>query len=290
VKVAQVPLEPVGRLFSVPVTLNSHPISMLLDTGAERSLLAEATVLRLNVERNGQTVTAVAGLAGGTMRADASIGSMSIGGVPIAVDRMAVGSLGGNQTVDGTLGLDILRDFDLDIDAPHRALTLYRVRRCERADPPWQETAIPIAGVSTMSRWLEAPVEIDGVSATAVLDTGASYSSITPRLARQLGLTDQILADDRTLNLHVISGPDTQARIHRFKSIRIGPVTMHDRYALVLAKNPAALGGGRRFPEALIGQDFLSHWQVWFSLRTDRLYISGQRSDAEGGGQATTGH
>ena len=44
VKVAQLPIEFRSRLFIVPVTVNGHAISMLLDTGGEKSLLGEAAV------------------------------------------------------------------------------------------------------------------------------------------------------------------------------------------------------------------------------------------------------
>ena len=94
VKVAQVPLETRNRLFAVPVTVNGHAISMLLDTGAaEKTLLAEAAVKRLSVVRDGRTSTILVGLAGGSMRTDANIDSMRLGGVPLSMDRHVCGSL-----------------------------------------------------------------------------------------------------------------------------------------------------------------------------------------------------
>jgi predicted aspartyl protease len=280
VKVAQVPLEPRNRLFVVPVTANGHAIRMLLDTGSEKSLLATATVQRLSMTRDGRTSTILVGMAGGSQRTDANIDSMTLGGVPLSVDRMSVDSLVGYPGIDGILGLDILRDYDLDIDAPDRALTLYRVRRCEHAEPPWDEPATPIAGISTRMGWLEMPFEIDGVEVTAVVDTGASVTTITPRMLRRLGLSEQALASDRGLKLHVVAGDDAQARVHRFQTIRIGPIAAHGASIVVLAKDPPSLGGGRRFGEAAIGEDFLSSRRVWFSFSTGRLYISHKASDA----------
>ncbi|HXA25502.1 MAG TPA: retroviral-like aspartic protease family protein [Acetobacteraceae bacterium] len=282
VKVAQLPIEFRSRLFIVPVTVNGHAISMLLDTGGEKSLLGEAAVQRLGVTRDGRTYTVLAGLAGGSIRTDANIDSMQLGGVPVSVDRMSVDSLVGYPGIDGILGLDILRDFDLDIDAPNHALTLYRVRRCERADPPWNEPATPIA-VSTLRGWMDMPFEINGIAETAVVDTGATNTTITPRMVRRLGLSEQDLANDRIVKLHVVSGDDTQARVHRFQTIQIGPITMHNADIIVLAKDPPSLGGGRQFREAVIGQDFLGNRRVWLSFKTDRLYISRKSNDAAAG-------
>jgi predicted aspartyl protease len=287
VKVAQVPLAPKGGVFAVPISVNGQMIGMVLDTGARTNLLTDVAAERLGVVRDGRTATIVTGVAGGSLRADARVDSMSLGGVRLAVDRISVNSYPG---FDGVLGLDSLKDFDLDIDAPNRVLTLYRVRACERADPPWSEPAVSIAGVSTRMGWLAIPFAIDGVAGTAVVDTGASSTTITPRLARRLGVTEQALAKDRILKLHVIAGEDEQAHVHRFQTMRIGPFTWHDVSVIVLAKEPPALGGGRNFSEAVIGQNVLSHRRIWFSFATDRLFIARTADDAPPSEPATPGH
>jgi clan AA aspartic protease (TIGR02281 family) len=284
VKVTQVPLEPKGRVFAVPVAVNGRMISMVLDTGAKTNMLTDAATERLGVVRDGRTATIVTGVTGGSLRADARLDSMSLGGVPLSVDRISVNSYPG---FDGVLGLDSLKEFDLDIDAPNRVLTLYRVRTCESADPPWSEPAVSIAGVSTRMGWLAIPIEINGVVVTAVVDTGASSTMITPALARRLGLTEQALGDDRILKLHVIAGEDAQARVHRFQTMQIGPLTLHDVPVIVLAKEPPALGGGRYFSEAVIGQNVLSHRRIWFSFATDRLFVT---DDAPAGEPSTPGN
>jgi hypothetical protein len=141
VQVAQVPLELKNHLFVLPATINGHAIEMLLDTGAHKSLLGESAVQRLNLIRDARSYTSLMGLSGSSATPDARIDSMSIGAVVLTVDRLPVTSFGGSQTFDGILGLDILRDYDLDIDGPNRMLTLYRVRRCEPAPPPWDGCA-----------------------------------------------------------------------------------------------------------------------------------------------------
>jgi predicted aspartyl protease len=287
VKVTQVPLEPKGRVFAVPVSVNGQSISMLLDTGANTSLLTDTAVQRLRIAQDGQTVTIVSGVAGGSLRADARLDTMTLGSASLPVARIPVNSLSG---FDGVLGLNIMKNFDLDIDAPNRALTLYRVRSCERASPPWSEPAIPIAGASTRMGWLAIPFEIDGVAGSAVIDTGASFTWINPGMAKRLGLTEQSLANDRSLKLHVIAGEDAQARVHRFQTMQVGPLTLHDVPVVVLAKEPPALGGGRYFSEAVIGQDVLSHRRIWFSFATDRLFIARSVDDPPAREQATPGN
>ncbi len=199
-------LELRGRQLAVPVSINGQAVGLLLDTGGEKSFLTEATVERLHIPRDPRFNTPLIGVGGGSARVDASIDHMLIDGVPLPVDRISVNSFSGRLRFDGLIGLDILRDFDLDIDTPKRTLTLYRVRGCERADPPWDEPAMPITGISTETRWLKLPFEIDGVAGSAILDTGASSTMINPRMTRRLGLTDEALVNDRSLQIFVAAG------------------------------------------------------------------------------------
>jgi predicted aspartyl protease len=274
VKVAEVPLEPRSRLLTIPATINGHAIIMVLDTGGQKSMLFEAAVTRLGIVRDARFNTPLIGIAGGSAHSDASIDSMSIGGEPISVNRLSVNTFGSGTTIDGLLGLDILRDYDLDIDPPKHTLTLYRVRRCEQADPPWDEPATRIDETSTLMNWLKMPFEIDGIEGTVVVDTGNTTTMITPRMMRRLGLTEEAMANDRVLKIHVPAAEDAQARVHRFQTIRIGPMTVQNASILVLPKEPPALGDARSFGDGFIGLDFLASRRTWFSIRTGRLYFA----------------
>jgi predicted aspartyl protease len=268
VQIARVPLELKNHLFVVPVSLSGHAIGMLLDTGAQKSMLGEAAVQRLNLVRDSRSLTSLMGLSGTSAQPDARIDSMSFGAVALSLHRLAVISFGGKQPFDGILGLDILRDYDLDIDGPKRVLTLYRIRQCEPAPPPWDEPAAPISGFSTRTGWLKLPFKLNGVEGTSFLDTGASNTMITPQMAQRLGLTDQDLENDRMIKLHVIAGDDTPSHVHWFDSLQIGPAVSRHPYAYVLAKEPHPLGGEQNFGDGVIGVDFLGSQRVWISVAT----------------------
>ena len=273
-QIARVPLELKNHLFVVPVSLNGHAIDMLLDTGAQKSMLGEAAVQRLNLVRDPRSLTSLMGLSGTSAQPDVRIDSMSIGTEALSVDRLAVNSFGGKQPFDGILGLDILQDYDLDIDGPKRVMTLYRIRRCDPAPPPWDEPAAPIAGFSSRTGWLKLPFKLNGVEGTGFLHTGASNTMITPQMAQRVGLTDQDLENDRMIKLHVIAGNDTPSHVHWFDTLQIGPAISRHPYAYVLAKEPSPLGGDRNFGDGVIGVDFLGSQRVWISAATGRLYLA----------------
>jgi predicted aspartyl protease len=73
VQIARVPLELKNHIFVVPVTLNGNAIGMLLDTGAQKSLLGEAAVRRLNLARDPRSITSLMGLSGASAQPDVRI-------------------------------------------------------------------------------------------------------------------------------------------------------------------------------------------------------------------------
>jgi predicted aspartyl protease len=285
VKVGEVSLEARNRLLAAPITLSGQRLNLLLDTGSERSLLDQAAVRRLGIPQDGRTFSIEVGLGGGSTRADANVEGVRLGDVKLPVSRMPVSTVAAVLGVEGILGLDLLRDYDLDLDGARRTLALYRIRRCDYAAPPWSEPAMRFDDVGTRTGRLQVPFEIDGVATVATVDTGASVTAITPRLSQRLGVTVQALAADQSLRLHIVAGEDEQAHLHRFTTLRIGPLTLQNVPVVVLAKEPPTLSGGRRFSDAVIGQDLLSERRIWFSLATGRLFMSRNSRDAP-----TTGH
>jgi predicted aspartyl protease len=180
---------------------------------------------------------------------------------------------------DGVLGMDILRDFDLDIDGPKRTLSLYRVRRCETADPPWDEPAVPVRGITSQRGRLRMPFEIDGIEGSALIDTGAQYTTIGQQMARRLGLTEQTLANDRVIKYYGVGGGSSPTHIHRFQLVSIGPVKARSVSLLVLTVDPPLLPNGTTVDENLIGQDFLAKRRIWLSYKTQRVAVSQRAGD-----------
>ncbi len=267
VRITHLPLSVNHRLLTVPVGINGQAVSMLVDTGAERTMITEETAERLKVTRDPRFMTRSGGVGGVTQSADARVESFVLGGVGFPIDRVSVNRLGPGVPFEGILGADILLAFDLDIDVPGGALSLYRIRRCAVADPPWPERAVPIAGVTARRDRMMVPIEVNGVEGIALLDTGAQTSTLGASFARRLGLTDQVLASSQALTIRGVGPGTLQARIQRFRTVRLGPVVGTN---VLLPLLPMDIG----FGDALIGQDFLHGRRMWVSFPTRRLFIS----------------
>jgi predicted aspartyl protease len=257
----------------VQARIDGEPIRLLVDTGAERTLLTEATVDRLHLPRDFQHTTRTFGIGSPTATWDAKLpNGMALGSTEFPVDRVTVGrfaiSEAAGNRADGLLGADILLAFDIDLNLPAHEMTLYQPRNgCPDSPPPWHEAYVSVDGVSTRRDRLLLPFELNGVPGTAVLDTGAQMSSISQQMVERIGLLETDFASDRTVMAHGAAPDQIPVRIHRFTTFRVGPAEMH---APALPVVPMSSGMG----DALIGGDFLRDRRVWVSFSTQQLFLT----------------
>ncbi|HEX2941334.1 MAG TPA: aspartyl protease family protein [Rhodopila sp.] len=271
--VARLPLQVQDHLLVVPVGLDGHWVSLVVDTGAERSTLSRAVVERLHLPPDTRFTTRSLGVGGATASNDVKIDRLVLGGVRFPVPRMVVGAFdlhtGRGLEADGLLGADILLAFDLDIDVPGKTLTLYHSRLCPDARPPWSEPATEIPGVRAQKDRLLLPIDLDGTSGMGFLDTGAQRNVVGVDMAHRMGLTDAAMVDDPPVRQHGIGPNETIARMHQFSLLRIGPIAEENPRITVM---PTDAG----FGDALIGEEFLHGRRVWISFRNRTVFVSAQ--------------
>jgi predicted aspartyl protease len=272
---AKVPLEVHNRLLVVPAGIGGKWVTLLIDSGAERTVLASDTVDRMGLPRDAKIMTRSTGMGGTFTASDAIIPGLVLGGVRFPVTRVAVGQFrfGPGLAADGLLGQDVLTAFDLDIDVPGRTLTFYRPRQCPDVRPPWSEPYAQVEGVRSLPPdRLLIPFRLDGVQGMGILDTGAQATTIGLRMANRMGLTPEAMGNDPIVQHHG-AGPGTQeARLHRFGLLQIGPAAAPDPVLSVL---PVDAGVG----DALVGEDFINGRRIWLSFSSRAVFISTAKSD-----------
>ncbi len=273
VRLAEVPLESRGNMLFIRARIDLKPVTLLVDTGAERTLLTEAAVKRLELPRDYQRATRTYGIGSDTASWDAKLPKgIVLAGTHFPVDRVTVGHFGIDEvaggSADGLLGADILLAFDLDFDLPEHRLIFYRARPdCPDAVPPWHHPYAAVDGISTQRDRLLVPFELDGVQGMGVLDSGAQLSSISRRMAERVGLRDGDMASDRLVMAHGAAPDHVQVRIHRFREFRVGSAVMETPALPVV---PMSSGMG----DALVGGDFLQGRRVWLSFSTRRVFVA----------------
>ncbi len=262
----------------LPVEVNGLAAIFILDTGAQRSVVTEAAVRRLGLQRDEWAGTTLNGVGGLARRANAVPHSLSLGGLPLVRRTLnddvslTVGILPqtqiGNLVIDGLLGRDFLSPFDLDLDMRQRRLALYKVSGCSGRFLPWSEayTAIPVdLSVATAPI---LPVVINATSLTAMLDTGASASLLTAPGMYHLGLNAASLANDPADQISGLGPSVITAHLHRFRSMLVAGQTSQSPAIWVEAVRI------RPFVDMLLGADWLAGRRVWLSFATSQLFMT----------------
>ena len=179
------PLASAGERLLVPVTLDGAPTVFELDTGADLSLISEALATRLGLRRAVAPRPLLAGADGHPLSAYAMADSLLLGGLSRGPMRFVL--VPHWQVVDaratGMLGGDLVDELDLDLDLAQPAVTLYPAESCPGGRPPWPGRS---AALEVTDGHAIVTVTLDGHRLQALIDTGASHSSLSLTLAARL--------------------------------------------------------------------------------------------------------
>jgi hypothetical protein len=276
---ATVALNIVGGTITVPVAINGTVATMILDTGAQRSILTEVAAHRLNVARDEWVGTTMRGIGGVVSRPNADPRTLTLGGIPLVrrtlshdtsltvgiIPRTQIGDL----VIDGALGRDFLSAFDLDLDVPDGRLTLYRVRGCSGRFLPWRGgyTGVPASLLDQDA--VIVPVMLDGVPLRALLDTGASASLVAAPGLFRLGLQPGGFVKDPADQVSGVGAHVVTMHRHTFRSLQVGGQVTS---APVIWAAP----GVHLTPivDMLLGADWLGQRRVWISYATRQLFVA----------------
>ncbi len=192
----EIPFDPVRGLVEVEVTLDGRVKGNFgIDTGADR-LYIDRTFAEKNRLTFAKKVPQrdVVGIEGRSEAQLLELRSLQIGHerlynlTPTAIDLGSLTKSSPSGYPDGLLGHEVLRRFYVTIDYPSHKLHL------QMREPDFVEKrdylAIPFENHRHLI--LVDVVLDDSVKASMILDYCASYTSITPTLARRLGVASEL--------------------------------------------------------------------------------------------------
>lgn len=112
-----------GAPIMVTAQLNGVPLTLMVDTGADRTMVAPAALARSGVELSGGRLIRVLGVTGASEAYEVTLPRLDVAGArlgPVTVVAHEVPSPG----IDGLLGRDLLPAFTLTVDAASGQATL----------------------------------------------------------------------------------------------------------------------------------------------------------------------
>jgi predicted aspartyl protease len=255
----------------VTLLANGTPVTMLLDTGAETTILTPGVAKRLGAQRpQVEFDRQLRGVAGSLETSEVELHSFAIGGVAIPWRRVRVAPINVASVfsgpLDGVLGADSLSSFDIDLDLPNNRITFYSRQTCIDAAPAWTEPYVTIAAGRSKSEYLFFPVQLDGRKISAFIDTGAQSTVLATSAALALGVTPGRLAQDRAAVLRGAAAEEMSARVHRFARLEIGAEAI---------RNPEILVADLRLRDAdlVLGIDLLRPRRIWLSYGSQKIFL-----------------
>jgi aspartyl protease/uncharacterized protein DUF4124 len=112
-----------GGPLVVDASLNGTPLRLLLDTGADRTLISPAAMVRAGLPVDGGAAVRIQGVTGDVVAPLVSIPRLDLAGRRLGPLAVLVHGLPA-QDVDGLLGRDVLDAFTLTVDSTSRRAIL----------------------------------------------------------------------------------------------------------------------------------------------------------------------
>ena len=136
--------------------------------------------------------------------------------------------------------------------------------------PEWAGSYAEIDTGRSLADHLFFPVRIDGRQIIAIIDTGAQRTTLSTAAAQRLGVSEAILARDRSITARGAAGEQLSfPRVHRFLSLEIGGEVMRGPELVVADIAP-------KDADIVLGIDFLSSRRLWLSYGSQRIFLSGR--------------
>ena len=279
---AQVPVRIVAGVPVVDVQINNATLPFVLDTGAQRSLVTEATVQRAALRLDDWAETTVKGISGYERHRNADPTSLALAGIALRRRTLAgdstltVGPLPQStlaaHEVAGLLGADFLAAFDLDLDLPAGRLALYHVTNCTAQSLaqslPWPAGHESLGASTPIRDLLTFPVELDGITLRTEIDTGSSIALLTTSGIDRMGLSAEVLAHDPGGAVSGVGRFAVAMQHHRFGTLQIG--SQRIAAPTVWAARVHVLP----IVDLLLGGDWLRGRRVWFSYATSQIFVA----------------
>jgi len=259
---------PVQLIRGLPViegSINGKKIGVLLDTGADASLITSATAERLEISTwgRGEYMT---GVGGESRVRETRISELRIG--EAVRKRMSVRVSGERPIagVDFILGDDFFKQLDIEFDYAKGVVRLFKPRDCKGVFLAyWDSNALelPMAGDNR----IVVPIKVNGRAAHAIVDSGASSSVVALSFAEKLGITPETAGVVPSGCASGIGAEIVRSWVARFDSLDIAGQTVRDPRLHVAELTDAPY-------EVILGTDFLRTHRMLVSRTQSKVYFS----------------
>jgi len=268
----------------LPVTVNGKARVFAIDTGAFTSAVSDGVVAEQGIKTFGiRDGVEIGDLGHETAKLYATLDEFIIGNQRARDARMMVMKTEG---VDGLVGPEYLRRFDLDFDFARQTLNLFRHHPCHDRAVYWTDDWFVVPMDVTDQGHIRVDVMLDGKPLRAMLDTGAAATIIGAPVAQSDFGVDMDHSNIEGAKMTPMSGANggtLDALPWRFGGLRLSGINL---------KNPV-LGVSTEsfhsdYSSLLLGMDQLRKLHLYVAYDERKLYFS--RANAGPDDPARTDH
>ena len=261
-----VPFRLVDGKVLIRAKANGKRVDFALDTGAEHTVLSEATARRLHVLPFSDTLSAGVGMVGlravqVARLASLQIGTLTVRNLPCLIKAPAVPGLPPDR-MEGFSPLDV--GLSVSVDYRTRRLTLGDLPLDPR---PARELPLRMNGLASVT------ADVNGTPTSFIVDTGGEGISLSASVARTLF---RPINPYRTpLRVWGASGLDPSAYVLPWVNLSFCGLALGDQAVIVLdLRAPSVLLGYEI--GGIVGYRFLSRYRVDFDLERSVLRLRDQ--------------
>lgn len=183
-----------------------------------------------------------------------------------------------------TLGANILKVFDVEIDPVERKLNLFKHKPCDGSPAYWPHSDLVILPFhSERLGSITLDVKLDGESLEAMIDTGATMSELDDRIARNtfnLNLGDAgAQASD---SLRSATGQAVKEYRHQFRTLEIGDIRINHPSLRIGAYGHNFWNRGLG-PPMTLGMSTLAPFHIYIAYDERKIYLTTMQGDLAAG-------
>jgi predicted aspartyl protease len=257
---------------TVPVSIaGTGPYKFVVDTGAERTVIARELARDLRLDPSGiarlHSMSEVSNIAT-VLIPTLVVGGKSYRGIRApALERVNLGA-------EGMLGVDALQSQRVSFDFARQEMTIVPSRRQQER---WEDGAIVVTARSRFGHLVLLDSSVEGQKVWVIIDTGAQASVGNSALRHALERRHR-LPETRPLTMVSVTGGRIVADQTTIKSIRLGDATIHDMPIAFADVEPFRKLDLMSRPALLLGMDALQLFErvsVDFANRRVKLLAPG---------------
>ena len=269
----------------VPVTVNGVSKLLLLDTGGYISQLSPSTVKELQIPTHDSALR-LYDVSGNESRSFVIADNLRVGSL-VAQRQAMVVSTGDPGGLDGLLSTDLMLRYDIDIDFGSGKMRYFSPEHCPGKVVYWSPPAVAAVPITIEDRSsIMIPVKLDGHELKALVDTGATRTTISLETAKRV--FDLIPGTPEMAKAGNVNGdPKLASYTHVFHTLSFDGIDVNNPRVGIIPDRVGSSGrdqqtGNRALldtadltlPPLILGMDVMRHLHVYMAFKEKHFYVS----------------